>query len=338
MLGVAPLLAGGSPPAQPWLQQAFSPANIPNYAYGFDAAYNVVGPVSTAFAGAGTVGISSGTATFSSSQDGVLVVGAIVTVGANPHTVTARTDGTHWTVTGGDEGAGSAFTVTLPNPRVTQINDLAGYVSGRNFAQATASAQPTWSLINGQYAIVTNGITQKLDASAPVLTVLQNVPGLTCFLVVQAVGAYVDGAAVFFVRVGSGGALTARLVVRQVAAGSLWEVGTRRLDADSISTLDATVSSGAAWCVLCCTVDYLTGAQRIYLNGALAGSNTASWTAGGNTSNTPSLTTTIGNANTANFCACNLRGIYLWPRVVSDAERAYLTRGFGKQYAIAVSA
>lgn len=104
--------------------------------------------VPSAKAGAGTVTVASTSLTFSGSQDGVLNVGDTVTVGANPYTISARTSGTVWVISGGQTAttqpwtyvnvANRAVTVKIPNPPIQSGSDGAVTVITRAFESASA--------------------------------------------------------------------------------------------------------------------------------------------------------------------------------------------------------
>ena len=72
-------------------------------------------------AGTGTVTVAASSLTFSVSQDGVLNVGDTVTVGVNTHTITGRTSGTLWVITGGVVATSQPFTYVNPLNRVVTV-------------------------------------------------------------------------------------------------------------------------------------------------------------------------------------------------------------------------
>lgn len=102
----------------------------------------------SAKAGTGTVTVASTSLTFSTTQDGVLNVGDTVTVGANTYTISARTSGTVWVITGGSSATDQEWTyvnvqnrvltVKVPNPAIQSGTDGAVTVLTRAFEAASA--------------------------------------------------------------------------------------------------------------------------------------------------------------------------------------------------------
>lgn len=178
-----------------------------------------------------------------------------------------------------------AATVTLNGLDVASIADISG--DGHNASQGTAGRQPLYALanINGLNAITFT--PAHLDNLQPASStgLVQNVPGFSVFGIIRPT---VDATTRTFVRFVTGlSAVRYDLIV--VGTTGVLRMSTRRLDSDvSLSSANGNaLATGVAQCFTC-SVNYVTGEQRIRISGSAVVTSTASWVAGGNSDNTPS--------------------------------------------------
>jgi hypothetical protein len=287
----------------------------------------------TAFAGTGTVSVAANVGTFSTSQDGVIVAGDTVTIGATPYLVGARTSGTVWALTGANVGA-SAFTVTKQYPRVTAWADQSG--NGRHVAQATASLQPLYQPNDGFSAPYFDGTNDVLTGNAAFMTVAQNVPGFTLFTVERYITP-ADGVRRFSFFLSTGlGAGPGRVTHEKDAAASLAN-GSRTLDGDSPLGIGYTPAETASVRLIhAARYQYLVRTLQAMRNGRIGGTTSVFGTAG-NTSNTASIQGQIGAANNALYMYGPVLCVIAYQRALLDAEMQMVTRYLGQQYGIPVT-
>ena len=316
----------------PLAVRAFTPASLPGLGLWLRHDMGITTDA-TAFAGAGTVTIAAGVATFTSSQDGVLQVGAIVTVGVDAHTVVSRTSGTIWNVTGADAAALSAFTVTMPYPRVTAWADQSG--NGRHFAQATATSQPLYQPDQGLSAPYFDGTNDLLSGNAASLNLTRNLPGFTLFHVIRYVGSPDTTRRMGFWA--SNNAAAARVTLEKTATDTN-STGNRRLDADGSQAVSG-VSVPATRIIQCARFQYTATTLRGYMNGTQFAASTSFQTAG-STSDTDSGTVGIGGQGTGVGTLPMVGPIFsvlAYQRALTDLEKIQVTQYLGRQYAIAVT-
>jgi hypothetical protein len=313
-------------------EKPFSPRDIAGLGLWLQHDLGVATTVA-AFAGTGTVAVTANVGTFSASQDGTLTpsAGDIVTVGAQAYTVGARTDATHWAVTGPDVAA-SAFTITKYAPRITGWADQSGF--GRDFAQATAAAQPLLVADQGLAAPLFDGTNDTLAGNAASLNLTRNLPGFTCFHVCRYSSAPdVTRRMVFATQTGVGNART----TQEKDAADHYLSGNRRLDADASSSNGSTVVVPATRLVQVVRYMYTATTMTQWANGVLVANTTAFQTAG-NTSDTDSTATAVGSvAGSAPFMLGTIFAILAYQRALLDWEKLLVTRYLGERYAVAVT-
>lgn len=300
------------------------PATIPGLALWLDSRWGLQ-TSSAAFAGAGTVSVTSNAATFSTSQDGSIAVGDSVTPTAGAaRTVTARTSSTAFTLSAGaDVAGGTAFTIAKRAPRVTQWNDRSG--NGRNYAQATTNMQPTVSGLDINF----DGFNDRFDAGAGALALTNTVSALSASVVVQMTSV---ATVVFQFRIGTGA--TDRFTL-QSTSGPLWDLRAVRLDADTVQAL-LVDSAALTRTVLTHVLDYNNTKASRWVNGVAKATSSAFLTAG-STSATNSTGASIGSSGGSGFMAGSIRSLLIYTAALSATQRQNLDRWLGRQFGVPVS-
>lgn len=178
--------------------------------------------------------------------------------------------------------------------------------SGSNPARIVS--YPTLLFDTDDYLEVTGG-----------LGILNNVPGCTVF----ALRSYASFSGNPFIFAAAGGLDVTRLGINVVSAGSLFQVGVRRLDSDSASSVTAPGALLNDAIIQVGRVSYSTADAANFVDGALVGTSGTVGTAG-NTSATDSLRINIGalsSSPASQFFSGTLAALLVYNRALSTAER-----------------
>lgn len=296
--------------------------------------------------GGGTVSIAAGVATFSSSQDGVLAVDALLTVAGIVYRVTARTSGTVWSVAYVatpapssiadlawhlDASSGVSVRSSGGVDYVTQWNDQAA--NAWHVTQATAAYQPqrVTNALAGRPVLRFDGAATALSRGT--VDLLRNVSGWT----VVGVRRYDDGANALraWLSVSTATVGTGRLnaAVSRATAGRA-TIRTRRLDTDSGLDVTAPVAASGHQ-VESITADYTAPLVTLRTEGGQAA--TATPPATGSSSNTASAQVDVGAAWNGSAYGTLWKGdiaaVLAYHRALTDTERwqveAYLAQRYG---------
>lgn len=213
--------------------------------------------------------------------------------------------------------ASQSNTVTLNGLDVASIADLSG--NGHNATQGTSGQQPLYGLadINGKNTIVFTGANNDILNLTSATAITKNISGFSCFGVIKpgSVAATND-----FIRF-LGGTGNNRFIVSIAATNGRLLSSTRRLDGDTTNnatnaSIAFTVGQASSFVT---SIDYVTGAGRLRI-GATSGDFTASWTAGGNTSDTvSSVAPSLGRATTNTFTG-SIGEVSCWVKVLTLTE------------------
>lgn len=192
----------------------------------------------------------------------------------------------------------NSFGTSLTNGYITRLNDiLGGAVFG---SQATVSRQPSvinqFNNYNQPYSIGFNpsAATNLLLTNAGALN--QNSAGYT---IIAVANFGLTGTLAYLVSFSTGTAAgNPRIALAANAAGA-FQAQVRRLDADATTILQGGAVSNS-FQIFAFTMNWGTGRGDLYINGSSVASNAALTTAG-NTSNTASLSVSLGSLNQASI-------------------------------------
>lgn len=219
--------------------------------------------------------------------------------------------------------------LTFNGDTVSQWRDLSG--NGRHFHQATAAQQPNavTNTLNGKRTLTFSSGGME---SATGKNIARNVGGITMFAVMKK-DTTANGLLWFASRNGNNAQFRAGF---QVSSGT-WQVGGRRLDADSFdgNSYEATGRLGPA--VASNVYDYANAKAFGYYNGALLATDDPFQTAG-NTSDTDSDYVGIGSlASAVNIFAGYIAECIVYRRALSEAERKRVEAYLGRKWGITVA-
>lgn len=219
--------------------------------------------------------------------------------------------------------------LTFNGNTVSQWRDLSG--NGRHFDQATAAQQPNavTNTLNGKRTLTFAAGGME---SATGKDIARNVGGITMFAVMKK-DTTANGILWFASRGGSNAAFRAGFQV----TSATWQIGGRRLDADSFdgNSYSATGRLGPA--VVSNVYDYASAKAFGYYNGALLVTEDPFHTAG-NTSDTDSDYVGIGSGAAAtNIFAGYIAECIVYRRSLSEAERKAVEAYLGRKWGITVS-
>jgi hypothetical protein len=200
---------------------------------------------------------------------------------------------------------------------------------------------PTWSFLGSGRPTVTNGIPLfdgGDDSGALVGAALnwsKNVTGITLLTVAETAAVATAGGQVVLVSTGTSATSNRCGLLRDSSAGKIRYVG-RRLDADAAALIDDGVSSTTLYTIDIAAFDYAAAKLFAYQNGtAVALSPLDPFQTAGATSNTASLSVTLGSSGAAaNFFHGNIRAVACFVGAISSATQLAVSRVIGTAYGI----
>ena len=234
--------------------------------------------------------------------------------------------------------AGDESTVTLNSGNVSEWRNKSG-ISGYDFAQSTANLQPSYgtNTINGR-KVITNTAANYLGLSGAGLDIARNIAGLTMFAVHRTDSTPVNANRHIFAFSTNGNSAAFRAGVQILATSRFWQVGGRRLDADSFANANSTSAAAQGTSFVSSGLFNYTGTTcTIWANGSQVATN-ASFQTSGNASDTASLAGTIlangagANNYTGDFCE-----LVIYQRALSTLERTVIERWLGAKWGITVA-
>lgn len=197
-----------------------------------------------------------------------------------------------------------------------------GSFTGAPFLQASTSERPIYESVGGIGSILFDGADDYMDAVAACAACCQNQAAFTIASVVFLPDT--SEAAQHGVYISRNAANSVRMN-QSYNTGGFHICQSRRQDADSsYSYSDDGAYNSDEWVVRIDTINYVTGKVNIYVNGtAVAAEGTASWTAGGNTSNTASSEVLLSRA-TLPFSGA-FKDVLMYRAALSQAQVTQLT-------------
>jgi hypothetical protein len=226
--------------------------------------------------------------------------------------------------------AADASSLTLNGSTVSEWRDKSG--NARNFAQATAAAQPIADTRtqNGRPVLDFDG-ARRLTGNAASLNVARNLAGATVFVVGGWDSTAGNQNMLFVSRGDSSTSPRQRLIVTSATIG----FGGRRLDLDAL--LSAAYSANTNSNVLTGVFDWSNTDLFTFQNGTQQASNLNFHTAG-NTTDNDSVGIGIGaDPNGTGPLDGFVAEVVYYQRVLSEAERQAVNRYLGAKWGITVA-
>lgn len=197
--------------------------------------------------------------------------------------------------------------------------------NGRNVTQATGAARPTLRLAvqNGRPVLRFDGTDDTLLFSGGALDLARNVAEFTIAGVFKSTDA-TNNRVALTLSVGTATTARVRAVVNDAGQVGVWGTGGRRLDADSLVSVNGGSVSTTLFSQITARYNLTNTTCQLYKDGTLAASNTSYQTAG-STSDTASQVGTIGSVNSStNFWLGDISEILLFRRAITETDRVQL--------------
>jgi hypothetical protein len=218
--------------------------------------------------------------------------------------------------------------LTFNGDTVSEWRDISG--NARHFAQASAALQPnavTNTINNKRSLTFTAGDMQSATGKG----IARNVAGITLFAVVRKTNVN-DGIFWYASRNGSNSQFRCGF---QVISGS-WQVGGRRLDADSFDGVTYSATNRLGPAVFANVYDYGNAKAFGYFNGSLLATDDP-FHAAGNTSDTDSDQVSIGANVSSSVLGGSIGEIIVYRRALTATERVTVERYLGAKWGVTVA-
>jgi len=203
--------------------------------------------------------------------------------------------------------------------------------------QLAAASRPTYltGVVAGKPSADSDGSNDYMEWELAAFSLLRNVGGCTAIVVASAAMSGTQRTLLHW-SVGTTSGLT-RFSLRYdyPAAGDL-SLTTRRLDADSLSTLTGTGPAAGAWHIATGAMDWTSKSAYLYLDGALAASSTNHGTAG-STEDTNSVVAQLGTLSLSFYHDGGIAEVLIWTRALSAGELAQVHRYLANKYGLVLA-
>jgi hypothetical protein len=217
--------------------------------------------------------------------------------------------------------------ITLDTGAVQTWADQSG--NGRDFSAPAAGNRPAYSgTLNGLPVLTFDGTTDYLAGNAASLSIAKNVSGLTMIVVAK----YASATQQRIVGIATNTAGITRALLG--VSTTQWQVGGRRLDADSVVVVGGGASSNN-YVIHSGVIRYSVATAGVFINSA-SQVDTAFLTAG-NSSNTDSASVSIGDGvSPSQPLNGDIAEVIIYQRALSTAERASVERYLSVKWGIAI--
>jgi len=241
-------------------------------------------------------------------SEGISAVAKDFTSNANDATITEAV----WIV---DEPFSNGVISDYSSMRIWKDKSINGY----HATQATSANRPTYrsNQIDSKATIQFDGTDDSLSLPSGALSILNNVAGASIFIVYKAT---TDLTLQTPLWISSGTSVNqSRVNLRKSATNTFSSFG-RRLDADATAqNVQSTTTNIGNYILQSVKFDYQNTLLEQYLNNSLEGQSLTFQTSG-NTSNTNSLSFTLGSTNSSSFLNGNMAELIIYNKTLSTAE------------------
>jgi hypothetical protein len=190
-------------------------------------------------------------------------------------------------------------------------------INGYHAEQATSANRPTYrsNQIDSKATIQFDGTDDFLSLPSGALGILRNVGGATVFVVYKASTDLTLQSGIYFSTTSAG---SIRLQLRKTAL-NVFATSGRRLDADTLETINSSTTNAGNYILQSVKVDYQNTSIQQFLNNTLDGQDLTFQTSG-NTSDTDSLNAILGATNSGSYLNGNIAEVIVFNRTLSTTE------------------
>jgi hypothetical protein len=239
-------------------------------------------------------------------SEGISAVAKDFTSNANDATITDAV----WIV---DEPFSNGIISDFTSVRIWKDKSINGY----HAEQATSANRPTYrsNQIDSKATIQFDGTDDFLSLPSGALGILRNVGGATVFVVYKASTDLTLQSGIYFSTTSAG---SIRLQLRKTAL-NVFATSGRRLDADTLETINSSTTNAGNYILQSVKVDYQNTSIQQFLNNTLDGQDLTFQTSG-NTSDTDSLNAILGATNSGSYLNGNIAEVIVFNRTLSTTE------------------
>jgi hypothetical protein len=239
-------------------------------------------------------------------SEGISAVAKDFTSNANDATITDAV----WIV---DEPFSNGIISDFTSVRIWKDKSINGY----HAEQATSANRPTYrsNQIDSKATIQFDGTDDFLSLPSGALGILRNVAGATVFVVYKASTDLTLQSGIYFSTTSAG---SIRLQLRKTAL-NVFATSGRRLDADTLETINSSTTNAGNYILQSVKVDYQNTSIQQFLNNTLDGQDLTFQTSG-NTSDTDSLNAILGATNSGSYLNGNIAEVIVFNRTLSTTE------------------
>ena len=239
-------------------------------------------------------------------SEGTSLVAKDFTSNANDATITDAV----WIV---DEPFSNGIISDFTSVRIWKDKSINGY----HAEQATSANRPTYrsNQIDSKATIQFDGTDDHLHLPSGALGILRNVGGATVFVVYKASTDLTLQSGIYFSTTSAG---SIRLQLRKTAL-NVFATSGRRLDADTLETINSSTTNAGNYILQSVKVDYQNTSIQQFLNNTLDGQDLTFQTSG-NTSDTDSLNAILGATNSGSYLNGNIAEVIVFNRTLSTTE------------------
>jgi hypothetical protein len=216
------------------------------------------------------------------------------------------------------------------------IASITSKVGGHIAAQSTDANKPTYTAntLNGKSVAAFDG-GDELTFSGTTLDMIRNVDQYEFMAVARATGG--SGTARFVLNFSTNGATTSRANLLFSNANQ-FQIGGRRLDADSADSLSNGTVTLNTWYIFGSAANYGTTNIDMYRNSITAVANKNPWLTAGSTSNTASARAGIGSTgNASSFLIGQIAHVFIFKPILSTYNRTRLIEWLSRECAITLT-
>jgi hypothetical protein len=204
---------------------------------------------------------------------------------------------------------------------VARWEDKSG--NNRHFTQSAPAACPhrQTNIQNGRPVVRFDGSDDFIEMVAG-MDILRDKPGASAVAVVRYRTSPNPAKTIFFAGAGNN-ASALRFLINAGTISGRARLNSRNIDGSSSTPVDSTSSVGTTAYIQCGIANYISRTAEIYVNNTLEGAVTGAFQSSANTSNTDSLSVTIGAlaANSTQFANIDLSELFVFDRAISAPDR-----------------